>query len=95
MLNACGVNVWQPELYTAESLVPEPSLFEVEVAIQKLKRCKSLGFDQILAELIQAGGNRSCTYIHELTSCVWNREELPDQWEESVVIPVYKNDEKT
>jgi hypothetical protein len=44
---------------TAEPLVPDPSPFEVEVAIEKLKRYKSPGSDQIPAELIQAGGDRS------------------------------------
>jgi hypothetical protein len=33
--------------------VLEPSLFEVEIATGKLKSCKSLGTDQILAELIK------------------------------------------
>jgi hypothetical protein len=39
-----------------EPLVPDSSLFEVEIAIAKLKRYKSPGSDQILEELIQAGG---------------------------------------
>jgi hypothetical protein len=47
----------QTEIQTAEPFVPEPSISEVEVAIGKLKRCKSPGADQIPAELIQAGGN--------------------------------------
>jgi hypothetical protein len=46
----------QTEIQTAEPFVPEPSISEVEVAIGKLKRYKSLGADQIPAELIQAGG---------------------------------------
>ena len=36
--------------------MPELSAFEVEMAIEKLKSHKSLGIDQILAELIKAGG---------------------------------------
>jgi hypothetical protein len=47
----------QTEIQTAEPFVPEPSISEVEVAIDKLKRYKSPGADQIPAELIQAGGN--------------------------------------
>jgi hypothetical protein len=35
--------------------VPERSLVEVEIAIGKLKSYKSLGTDQIPAELIKAG----------------------------------------
>jgi hypothetical protein len=44
------------EIHTGEPLVPEHSFFEIEIAIAKLKRYKSPGSDQTLAELIQAGG---------------------------------------
>jgi len=33
------------QMYTAEPLVPQPSTFEVEMAIEKLKRHKSLCID--------------------------------------------------
>jgi len=36
--------------------VPEPSAFDVELAIEKLKSPKSPGIVQIPAELIKAGG---------------------------------------
>jgi hypothetical protein len=42
LLNVHRVNnVRQTEVHTAEPLVPEPSVFEVEMAIEKLKRHKS------------------------------------------------------
>jgi len=45
-----GINdVRQREIHTAEPLVPEPSGCEFELAIEKLKRHKSPGIDQILA----------------------------------------------
>ena len=54
-----GVNeTGQAETHTAEPLVPEPSIFEVELAIEKLKNHKSPGIDQIPAELIQTGGSK-------------------------------------
>jgi hypothetical protein len=49
VLNVRGVH----DIHTAELLVPEPSLVEVEIAIRKLKRYKSPGTDQILAEFIK------------------------------------------
>jgi hypothetical protein len=56
-LNVHNVSdVRQKEVYTAEPLVPGPSRLEVEIAIAKLKKCKSPSSDQIPAELIQAGG---------------------------------------
>jgi len=45
-LNVHGINdVRHPEIYTAEPLVCEPSAFEVELAIGKLKSRKSPGVD--------------------------------------------------
>jgi hypothetical protein len=71
LLNIHGVNdVRQTDIHTAEPLVPEPSSFEVEIAIGKLKRYKSPGIDQIPAELIQAGGNTLRFEIHKLINFV-------------------------
>jgi NADH:ubiquinone oxidoreductase subunit C len=55
LLNLHGVNyVRQTEIQRAEPLVPEPSAFEVEMAIVKLKRHKSPDIDQSSAELIKS-----------------------------------------
>ena len=56
LFNVHGVkDVGQAEIHTAEPLVPEPSVAEFELAIDKLKSHKSPGIDQIPAELIKAG----------------------------------------
>jgi len=49
-----------------EPLVPEPSAFEVELAVGKLKSHKSPGIDQIPAELIKAGGRQIQNEIQKL-----------------------------
>jgi hypothetical protein len=82
------------DIHTAEPLVPEPSLVEVEIAIGKLKSCKSPGADQIPAELIKAGGETLCSEIHRLICSIWNKEELPQQWKESVIIPAHEKGDK-
>jgi hypothetical protein len=79
----------------AEPLVPEPSLVKVEIAIGKLKSYKSPGTDQILAKLIKAGGETLNSEIHRLICSIWNKEELPQQWKESVIVPIYKKGDKT
>jgi hypothetical protein len=63
-------DIWQIEVHIAELLVPDPSPFEVEIAIAKLKRYKSPGNDQIPAELIQAGGETLWSEIHKLINAV-------------------------
>jgi hypothetical protein len=75
--------------------VPGPSRLEVEIAIAKLKKYKLPGSGQIPAELIQAGGEMLMSAIHKLINSVWNKEELPDQWKESIVVPIYKKGDKT
>jgi hypothetical protein len=85
----------QTENHTAEPLVPEPSAAEVEVAIRKMKRYKAPGSDQIPAELIQAGGETLHSEIHKLIMLIWNKDELPHQWKESIVVPIHKKGEKT
>jgi hypothetical protein len=67
----------------------------VEIAIAKLKKCKSQGSDQIPAELIQAGGEMLLSAIHKLINSVWNKEELPDQWKESNIVPVHRKGDET
>jgi len=69
----------------AEPLVPEPSALEVELAIEKLKSHKSPGIDQIPAELIKASGRTIRGAIHKLIIAIWNKEELPEEWKESVI----------
>jgi hypothetical protein len=54
-----------------------------------MKRCKSPGSDQFLAELIQAGGEILCFKFHKLIN------SNKDQWKESIIIPVHKDGDKT
>jgi hypothetical protein len=45
------------------------------------------GSDEILAELIQAGGEILLSTICKLINLVWNKEELLKQWKESIIVP--------
>jgi hypothetical protein len=76
----------------ADPLVPCPSRLEVEIAIAKLKKYKSPGSDQIPAEQFQAGGEMLLFAIHRLVNSICNKEEMPDQWKECIVIPIHKKE---
>ena len=96
ILNVHGVSdVRQAEIHTAEPLVPEPSALEVELAIEKLQSHKSPGIDQIPEELIKAGGSTIRCAIHKPSVAVWNKEELPGEWKESIIVPINKKGDKT
>ena len=60
--------------YTTESLVAEPSAFEVEMAVEKLKRHRSSAVDRIPAEMFEAGCRTIRSEIHKLNKSIWNKE---------------------
>jgi len=52
------------------------------------KNHKSPGIDKIPAELIKAGGRTICCAIHKLIISIWNKEELPEEWKETIIVPI-------
>ena len=80
LLNVHAINdVRQTEICTAEPLVPESSAFEFEMTTEKLKRHKSLGTDQIPAEVFQAGDRTVRSEIHKPINSIWKKEMLPEE----------------
>jgi len=47
-----------------------------------------------LAELIQVGSNTLHSKIHILINSIWNKEKQPQQWKESIIVPIYKKGDK-
>jgi len=65
------------------------------MAIEMLKRYKSPGIDQISAELFKAGGRMFRSETHKFINSIWNKEELPEEWKESIIVPIYKKGNTT
>jgi hypothetical protein len=75
--------------------IPDPSPFEVEITIVKLKRYKSPGSDQTPAEPIQAWGETLRSEVHKFINSIWNKKVWHDMWKKSIIVPVYKKGDKT
>jgi len=73
-------DVRQREIQTAKLVVLEPSAFDIEMAIKKLKRRNSLDIDEIPAEMIKSGCRTIISEIYKLMNSVWNMEQLTEQW---------------
>jgi len=87
LFNVHGIkDVGQAEIHTAEPLVPEPSASEFELDIDKLKSHISPGIGQIPSELIKVGGRTICLEIRKLITSIWKKEELPEEWKESIIV---------
>jgi len=75
LLNVHGVkDVKHREMHTAEPLVLEPSAFQIEMAIEKLKKHKSPGVDQIPAEMFKAESRTFRSETHKVINSIWNKE---------------------
>jgi hypothetical protein len=33
--------------------------------------------------------------IHKLVNCIWNKDQLPEPWKVSIIVPIYKKVNKT
>jgi len=74
--------------------VPEPSVFELELAVEKLNSHKSPGIDEITTELIQAGGITIRYDIRKLIMSIHNKDELPDEGKESITVHICQKGDK-
>ena len=63
---------------------------KVEAAVQSLKKGKSAGVDNILAELVQAGGEDVITALTTICNKIWQTGEWPTLWTQSLVITLPK-----
>jgi hypothetical protein len=45
--------------------------------------------------LIKEGGTTIRSGIHKLSISIWNKGELPEEWKESIIVPMYKKGDKT
>ena len=70
----------------------EPEILESEIrsAIAQLPNRKSPGIDGIPIELAKALGDRGTRMIHEMCNEIWRTREWPQQWKQSVYIPIPK-----
>jgi hypothetical protein len=95
LLNVHDVNdVRLREIRTAEPWVPEPSAFEVEIAIKNLKSHWSPGIYQIPSQLATSGGRTICFEIPKLIYSL-SHEELPEECKDSLIVPTNKKGDKT
>jgi len=64
------------------------------MATEKLKRCKLPGTDQILGESIKTGSRKICSETHNLNNPIRNKEEVPQPWRKSIILPIHRNEDK-
>nr|KAG5700724.1 hypothetical protein BaRGS_029089 [Batillaria attramentaria] len=83
-----------PDIPPAETELPincdKPSKVEIRKAIMTLRNGKAAGPDEIPAEAIKADTETAVNMLHSLFSKIWEKEEVPAQWKEGIVIKLPK-----
>lgn len=71
-----------------------PTLEEIKKVVRKLKDNKAPGIDNIPRELIKHGEEALLTKLHTLFGEIWQAEKIPEDWQASVIHPIYKKGDK-
>jgi hypothetical protein len=79
---------------TVELEIDPPSRREVMAVIRKLKNFKSPGSDGITSEMLKAGGRELAERIHSLIECIWKSRKMPEEWDEAILVPLFKKGRK-
>ena len=74
--------------------VDEPTIEDVKKVMRNLKHNKAAGTDGIHQELIKNGGNTLLNRIYELVRQIWEEERIPEEWNKTVIVPMYKKGDR-
>lgn len=76
--------------------VPEPPPLKSEVAraIGQTASRKATGPDDVPVELFQKGGETTVERMHRICMAIWENGEWPDEWTQSIFIPLPKKGDK-
>ena len=79
---------------TAASMIEGPikniTHKEIAIAIKVMKPGKAAGPSEVCAQMISASGEIGVSVMVELCQHVLDGKEMPDEWQKSVLLPIFK-----
>ena len=70
------------------------TLEEVEKIVSRLKNGKAAGTDGIVNEILRFGGENMNLAIWQLCKMMFGKEQVPDEWLEGIIFPIYKDSDR-
>jgi len=75
-----------------ESTELQPSSAEIDFIIHSLKNNKATGEDGIFGEFLKIGGQQLREKIYKLVLLIWQKEQIPEEWETAIICPIFKKE---
>jgi len=79
---------------TNKAELEELAIQDVKKAMRNIKNDKAAGTDGIHPELIKYGGNKLLIRMYELVRQIWEEERIPEEWKETIIVPIYKKGDR-
>ena len=79
-----------PSVAPTEGPPPRLSTEQVRKALGKMKDGKAAGPSGIIAEMLKASGDEGIELIRQLGESVFSTGTIPSEWEESIILNLYK-----
>ena len=73
-----------------EGLAPAINREEVEVALKGMTLGKAIGPDGIPVEVWKSLGEEGVGMLLDLLQKIFEREKMPEEWRDSVIVPIFK-----
>ena len=67
---------------------------EVVKAIRRLKNGRSPGEDEVVAEMLKAGGEAIVEWLFDILREVWRTRRVPVEWKRAVLVPIHKKNDR-
>ena len=87
-----------PDILPVDTELPiscdKPSKEEIKKVIMTPRSGKAAGPDEIPAEAIKADIETAVKMLYSLFSKIWEKEEVPVQWKEGIIIKLQKKKKK-
>ena len=71
-------------------LIQEISVDEIQKAVTNLKPGKACGLDNVLAEMLKAGGQIVIHFMNKLFNTISDKGIYPSEWAKAIIIPIHK-----
>lgn len=76
-----------PDIDSLDCPISEDEVIE---SIRKLKHGKASGLDNVLAEMLKAGGNLLTGFLSEYFNEIFRSGSYPDMWTKAIIVPIHK-----